>query len=69
MALSMRVARIERRRGGGAPPDFSCPDCGGGNDDERWRATVEWLTLHEEPDPLECCPRCGEAIEIVVWED
>jgi hypothetical protein len=65
MALSMRVARLEHR----AKPGFACPECRSGDDDERWSATVEWLSPDEEPDALECCPRCGEPIEIVVWED
>ena len=68
MALAARIVRLEHARRGGGPP--RCPECrGGGDDDGRWSATVEWLGLDEDPNPLECCPRCGESIEIVVWED
>lgn len=67
MALSTRVVRLEHARRGGGPP--RCPECGGGHDDEGWGAAVVWLSLDEEPAPLACCPRCGEPIEIVVWED
>jgi hypothetical protein len=70
MALATRVQRLEHARGGGNPPGFVCPDCGGGDDDdERGGIAVEWLALGEAGAEPETCPACGQESCIVVWED
>ena len=70
MALATRVLRLEHaRRGGGR---LGCPSraCGGGGDDDgRGEASVEWLELGEAGAEPETCPACGQASFIVVWED